>query len=221
VRLLLAGALLSVAICLAQQGPSATDGYTPQMMAPGTPEGSYDLSGFDSVNYGNGTVSFHFPLVKVGGRGKLSVPLQWTSNATWNTQAHPVYGTSSSGPPPIIAWNYDVYHGKFRQDYATDYGGGHIYARTAAYNCYQNPQNNAQYNYDRALTRLTFVQADGTETMLVDRQSGGVAYSKQNFQAQPYSRGMSFSRSTAPARSLHRPTRSRIPARVSVLRTPL
>lgn len=45
---------------VAQQ--SATDGATPLALSPGTPAGSYPLSGFDNVNLYNGSLNFQLPL---------------------------------------------------------------------------------------------------------------------------------------------------------------
>jgi hypothetical protein len=49
-------------------------------VAPGSPSGSYALSGFDTVNYFSGTLNVRLPLVQVGGRGEagyaMLLPLQ-------------------------------------------------------------------------------------------------------------------------------------------------
>src|ERR1017187_9998104 len=54
---------------MAQTTISPTDGFTPPAVAPGSPAGSYALSGFESVNLYNGNLAFHLPLLTVGGRG--------------------------------------------------------------------------------------------------------------------------------------------------------
>jgi hypothetical protein len=51
------------------QSTSATDGSTPLALSPGAPAGSFHLSGFESVNPYNGNLSFHLPLLGIGGRG--------------------------------------------------------------------------------------------------------------------------------------------------------
>jgi hypothetical protein len=48
---------------------TSTDGQTPLGLAPGAPEGSYALSGFDQVNLFNGNLNFGLPLMHLGGRG--------------------------------------------------------------------------------------------------------------------------------------------------------
>ena len=49
-----------------------SNGKTPSGMAPGSPAGSYPLSGFENINLFNGNLSFHLPLLTVGGRGTVS-----------------------------------------------------------------------------------------------------------------------------------------------------
>ena len=51
---------------------SATDTRTPAGLTPGSPVGSYALSGFDNVNLYNGSLNFRLPLLQVG-RARWSV----------------------------------------------------------------------------------------------------------------------------------------------------
>ncbi|MBI1764492.1 MAG: hypothetical protein HYR56_23960 [Acidobacteria bacterium] len=73
----LLGVLLS-ATANAQSGNTATDGFTPEGLKTGAPAGSYQLTGFDNINYFNGNLNFSLPLVRAGGRGGTSftVPLK-------------------------------------------------------------------------------------------------------------------------------------------------
>jgi hypothetical protein len=48
---------------------SVTDGSTPGALTPGSPEGSFRLSGLDTVNPYNGNLHFEIPLLNIGGRG--------------------------------------------------------------------------------------------------------------------------------------------------------
>src|SRR5436305_1066838 len=80
----------------AQFEKNATDGTTPLGIAPGAPAGSYPLSGFDTVNYYNGNLDFHLPLLKIGGRGEVSTALilalntkRWHVKATTNCGSTP------------------------------------------------------------------------------------------------------------------------------------
>src|SRR5579875_2523275 len=113
---------------------SATDGYTPSMIAPGTPEGSYILSDFDTVNYANGSVNFRFPFVKVTGRGKTSTTLLITGfNTMWRVQAIPVMAYNQQSAY-VAGWTYTVFPGSYYN--VASYGGGTMFSRTAAYDCY-------------------------------------------------------------------------------------
>ncbi|HYG81523.1 MAG TPA: hypothetical protein VD861_14095, partial [Pyrinomonadaceae bacterium] len=69
-----ASVLLFVLLSGAASGQSTTavDGYTPLALSPGSPAGSYSLSGFESVNLYNGALNFNLPLVTVSGRGGAS-----------------------------------------------------------------------------------------------------------------------------------------------------
>src|SRR3954466_3530260 len=57
-----------------------TDGKTPAGLQPGSPVGSYPLSGFDNVNIFNGNLNFRLPLVPVGGRGSTQMAVTLALN---------------------------------------------------------------------------------------------------------------------------------------------
>src|ERR1700742_65671 len=48
------------------------DVFTPRGIEPGTPAGSYLLSGLDSVNLYNGNANISVPLMQVTGRGEAA-----------------------------------------------------------------------------------------------------------------------------------------------------
>ena len=50
-------------------GQVVEDGTTPPSMAPGSPEGSYALSGIDKVDLYSGKVNLAIPIHAVHGRG--------------------------------------------------------------------------------------------------------------------------------------------------------
>src|SRR3977135_4116114 len=54
---------------------TANDGATPLGLSPGAPEGSFALSGLDTVNLFNGNLNFHLPLVGIKGRGGVGMPV--------------------------------------------------------------------------------------------------------------------------------------------------
>lgn len=109
----LAHLLLSIALACSiansALGQSAIDATTPPGQSPGTPAGSYALSGFDNVNIFNGHLNFRFPLLQVNGRGggsfvsALPIEQRWTvdhdssgvyhfPNYNWWTGLRPGYG---------------------------------------------------------------------------------------------------------------------------------
>lgn len=53
----------------AARAQTSTSGMTPAGLAPGSPAGSYALSGFEDVNLFNGNLNFNLPLLRIGGRG--------------------------------------------------------------------------------------------------------------------------------------------------------
>lgn len=147
----------------------ATDGATPLALSPGTPAGSYALSGFDNVNLYNGNLGFQLPLLAIGGRGAaqhsivLPIKRKWTiehfvspedvhsylPDDDWWANNDPVIGGGAFGPGRIVG-RYGTF-GKNR--------------------CI--PSNETDDVYTRTLTRLTFTGPDGTEIELRDQLSGG------------------------------------------------
>src|ERR1700722_9689466 len=76
----------------AQSPPSLTtgDGLTPAMLAPGSPGGSFQLSGFDTVNIPNGHLNITLPLAEAYGRGGMKVPLIWNQQSEWTVWPTPI-----------------------------------------------------------------------------------------------------------------------------------
>ena len=75
--------LLLINSAHAQTFTSVTDGSTPSALTPGSPAGSYALSGFESVNLYNGNLNFALPLVHVGGRGAADLTMMLTIEQHW------------------------------------------------------------------------------------------------------------------------------------------
>src|SRR5262245_17733419 len=63
---------------------SRVDGHTPSALKAGSPVGSYSLSDFESVNPYNGGLNFHFPLVRIGGRGSAGYAMMLPIERKWN-----------------------------------------------------------------------------------------------------------------------------------------
>src|SRR5258708_26439048 len=74
-----------------------TDARTPLALAPGTPEGSYYLNQFESINLYSGKVNISVPVLTISGGGSagytLTVPVR---NISWSVQVDTV------GPTPCV-----------------------------------------------------------------------------------------------------------------------
>src|SRR5256885_1836676 len=88
-------AMLCAAAAAQTTSSTNTDGRTPSALRPGSPAGSYALSGFESVNPFNGSLNFSLPLLKVGGRGAagftMTLPIEEKGR-----------GGGAGGPPLLL-----------------------------------------------------------------------------------------------------------------------
>src|ERR1043166_2742536 len=144
---------------------SVTDGRTPSGLQPGSPAGSYELSGFDNVNLYNGNLSFHLPLLRVGGRGSAGYAMMLALNLkSWHVKhTHKVMPDGSevdSYAPTQTGW---VPYG--------GYGAGQLSGRS--YGLQTSSNFSCGRYYSKALARLTFSAADGTEYELRDKDANG------------------------------------------------
>ena len=143
------GGFVCATIAWAQgQGP------TPPAIAPGNPASSYALSGIDSVNYFNGNLNIHIPLVGLGGRGQGAPSLILPIQRRWG-----VY------PGLLLPTTVDEfeYHG---------YTLGYLTVETASASWYECA---SLAPASPILTWLLWHSPDGTETPLVDTLSNGAA----------------------------------------------
>src|SRR5260370_5747102 len=67
--------LILLASGASAQTSHATDSTTPLGLAPGSPAGSYALTGFDNINLYNGNANIVFPLLHIGGRGSAQTAM--------------------------------------------------------------------------------------------------------------------------------------------------
>ncbi len=153
--ILACAALLLVlsAVNVSAQASNPNSGSTPSGLKPGSPAGSYGLSGFDNVNLFNGNLNFHLPLIGVGGRGSAKMQMMlaidsvhWTvdSEGGLNNSANPNWWT------PI----------------KVGYGPGVLQGRGITW-------TTEQTNITTYLPRLTFTAPDGTEYELRDKAYNG------------------------------------------------
>ncbi|HKV42787.1 MAG TPA: hypothetical protein VJX67_26550, partial [Blastocatellia bacterium] len=139
-----------------------TEGTTPLGMAPGAPDGSFELSGFDNANLYNGNLNFALPLVHVGGRGSAGMAVTLALNTKrWN-----ITHISCPGPGcnPQFADAY-IPTDQPWEPVMPGYGPGVMIAR--------NEAPNTGSCATTALTRLTFVEPDGTEHEFRDTLTHG------------------------------------------------
>lgn len=140
------------------QSTAATDGFTPEGLKTGAPAGSFQLSGFDNINYFNGNLNFSLPLLQVGGRGKSGYSIPLRIERKWLVKKTPSIATYVHTPEPS-SW----------QGIDPGYGPGILIGRVTGLpgpNC-----NNAGNFQTETLTRLTFTAGDGTEYQLRDTTS--------------------------------------------------
>jgi RHS repeat-associated protein len=144
-------------------------GSTPLGLAPGSPQGSYNLSEFENINFHNGNLSFGLPLLQISGRGGASMPLMLRLEQKWHTQRwRSVNGDGQVSAVPAW-WTYN----------APTFTPGHVYARASGdlfKSCYPycgSSYENGFCMYSRSLTRLTFTAPNGTEYELRDQLTNG------------------------------------------------
>jgi RHS repeat-associated protein len=157
------------------QAKSPTDGFTPLAMTPGAPSGSFALSGFENANLFNGNLSFHLPLLHVGGRGEAGYTLTLTVERRINFRfSHQASGHDTRG----------IYMPQFNWfDRDPGFSPGVMSARKAS--------QEVVGGLETALQRLTFTAADGTEYEFRDAVHGGRPVRAPN-DPNPTSRGRRF-----------------------------
>src|SRR5215471_21786860 len=154
---------------------NTADGTSPLGTAPGSPAGSYALSGFDNVNLYNGNLNFRLPLLHVGGRGTTRAGVMLALNSKhWQIQH--VHNPTA----PIPQQDTWVPMSKWWVTTPPGYGPGVLYARTSGTPGGSDPSCPTAQLLSAALTRLTFVAPDGTEYDMVDTLTGGQDQSVTN-----------------------------------------
>jgi YD repeat-containing protein len=193
--------MLAVAAQAQTNTKTATDQVTPANLQAGTPEGSYDLSGFENVNLFNGNLNFALPLVHIGGRGSAGYTMTLALNTkTWHVRrtSQTVNGeeTNVTYTPTIQLW----------EAFLVGYGPGTLFGRRSGEGT-QNPVippcTTQHPLWEKTITRLTFTGPDGSETELRDAATlempYATVYNDCHFPAGGFSRGQVFISSDATA----------------------
>lgn len=163
--------ILSVLLTLAAhsaRAQSPTDNGTPLGMAPGSPEGSYALSGFEDVNLYNGGLSFSFPLLRIGGRGSAGYTMQLPIDSKWSVFQNEWYDENENLLTSLVP-NSTAGYVQY-----PNYGPGWVSIRQAVwqpYACNVGWVNVTAYRW--AVATVVFSAPDGTEHELVDQSTLG------------------------------------------------
>jgi RHS repeat-associated protein len=141
----------------------STDGYTPPTMAPGSPEGSYQLSGLDTIHPGTRHLNFRLVLYTMRARGDVSLPIVLRPTRIWRAFSIPHEYTTN---PLVLKYTY-LAEDAWWTNLATDYSPGYLMARPATSG--SDGLGNALYTN----LQLTFMGPDGTELELRDAATLG------------------------------------------------
>jgi RHS repeat-associated protein len=156
--------LLSCSVRAQNSSSNPLDGFTPAGLQPGSPSGSFPLSGFDNVNPYSGNLNFSLPILHVGGRGGAGYTMQQLLNTKWTVTYTSIMDdrgtTYEYFEPSNGGWTY----------IQPGYSSGALVGRQS------NSGNQFCYGYGdptpypmQSLTRLTFMVPDGTEYELRDQ----------------------------------------------------
>jgi hypothetical protein len=156
---------LSLAISVRAQAP--TDNGAPLGIAPGSPEGSYALSGFENVNLYNGSLSFSFPVQQIGGRGSAGYTAHMPIESKWMVTKNEWYDE-------VNHIQYTWYVPSVAQWYSADYGPGSLSVRYRGWKpegCYIGWDYYTTFRW--AQTSIIIKAPDCTEHELVDEATMG------------------------------------------------
>ena len=163
---------------------SINDGTTPAGFAPGSPAGSYALSGVENVNLFNGNLSFTLPLEKIAGRGDaqgtiiLPIESRWTNFFFFQSPGGAFYN-------PTPQYNWDLIDGL-----KPGYGPGVLLLRGENIKLSECGIEETR----QVRSRITFVTPSGTEFELRDtiHEGAPVTYGGCSGVYSPVARGTTF-----------------------------
>ncbi len=158
--ILVGSAILFAAVMPAPaQSVSVFDGTTPTGLAPGSPVGSYGLSGFEHYNPFSGMNNLSFPLYHVGGRGEAGFDLAWTIPQQWTVTTALAAPNLPSFQPPVQTW----------APAKQLLGAGNVVIKEGVtWGC-----GNPSYPTN-TLSRIMFTEADGTQVEFIDALGGSI-----------------------------------------------
>ncbi|MGH9971929.1 MAG: hypothetical protein ACREBG_29630 [Pyrinomonadaceae bacterium] len=145
---------------------SPTDNTTPLGLAPGSPEGSYALSGFENVNLYSGGLSFSLPALQIGGRGHAGYGVQVPIESKWIVTKNEWYDENNNLLTSLTPWANATVGG--------GYGPGTVgvrYSQWKPETCVIGVQQFTTYRW--ASVSVMFTAPDGTQHELVDTTTMG------------------------------------------------
>jgi len=157
--------LALTALSSAQDVPSITDAFTPPGIEPGSPTGSYALSGFETVHPYSGKLNFALPLMKVAGRGASGYTIHLRIARDWRFERSIDPNCNDSGcvhDDPQEAWT----------TFDAGFSPG-MMERRATTDVDIGPCTTGGIYSAISVTRLTFNAPDGSQTELVDKNTYG------------------------------------------------
>ena len=163
----------------------STDGTTSPGIQPGSPAGSYALSDFASIDLYTGKLNFNLPLIKAGGRGKVSHSISLRIQQNWHVEVLecdvPDCGSFTRYFTPIPNWwvsNSNKY-----------LPGQMLIRHSGVYT--QGTCPTSAFPAD-VMTRLTFVDQNGAEMEFVDTNADGEPKAFSSCGATGYNRGTTW-----------------------------
>lgn len=161
--------LISTARFVAAQDPlqpnTTTNRYTPEGLQAGAPAGAYPLSGFDNINLFNRHLSFYIPIVHIGGRGSAGYTVMKSVQQRWSVYQQQYPTNCGQGGCTDTTRIYNYAYGNNWNTIEAGYGAGVLVGRGSGWG--SNLVSGCFY-YTQTLTRLTFIEPDGTEHELRD-----------------------------------------------------
>jgi hypothetical protein len=160
------GIFLLILIAPSIRAQSPTDNGTPLGLAPGSPEGSYALGGFENVNLYSGGLSFSLPALQIGGRGHAGYSVQVPIESKWIVTKNEWYDENNNLFTSLTPWSSGTAGG--------GYGPGTVSVRYSQWKpetCTIGVQQFTTYRW--ASVSIMFRAPDGTEHELVDQGTMG------------------------------------------------
>jgi len=148
---------------------------TPVIDTPGSPDGSYQINDFESLNIPNGHLNLVFRLASAHGRGNLKLDvITRIEPAKWSFYPTPVVGNCGPNGCQTLGYNYNMTFGPPPAP-GPDQVAGVVVQRPTGSQCGNGVMNglNVSVWTNTTLTSVVWQKPDGTEVTFRDKQFGG------------------------------------------------